>query len=87
MATVWRTFSISVPGNVAFRFAVQSLPIVPFSLNTTNPSLLYFAVNGVSENCDLRDRILGAKKTEENIENIEMKFYYDKKKITRVKNK
>lgn len=44
-------------------------------------------MNGVSENCDLRDRILGAKETEENIENIEMKFYYDKKKITRVKNK
>lgn len=49
---------------------MQSLPIVPFSLNTTNPSLLYFDVNGVSENCDLRDRILGAKETEENIENI-----------------
>lgn len=46
---------------------MQSLPIVPFSLNTTNPSLLYFAVNGVSESCDLRDRILGAKETEENM--------------------
>lgn len=35
LAAVWRTLSISVSGRVAFKFAVQSLPTVPFSLNTT----------------------------------------------------
>lgn len=44
---------------------MQSFPIVPFSLNTTYPSLLYFAANGVSEGCDFTDRILGARDTRE----------------------